>query len=208
MVENSHFPAVLINKKQEINCVYPDEVAAGRQAAEHMMSLGHRRIGFISPPPLPNVSPHFSAIDRREGCHEALVAAGLTPHHIHTLQNSTALLRASIRAALLGEQTFQNGPVTGFITSSRTCAEMLLIEALFLGREPGRDFSLITIDVGAEPCGHIQIDFLRTPSYWIGRETGQFAIDLLNSGKTSLPSRSIPYRDYIEGDTCAPPPVS
>jgi hypothetical protein len=85
---------------------------------------------------------------------------------------------------------------------------MLLIEGFRLGREPGRDYSLIAIDMGGDPCGGIQIDFLRTPAYWLGRESAQFAIDLLKAGKATLPSRKVPYRDYIEGETVGPPPAS
>ncbi len=208
LVDNSRIPAVLINKNQERNCVYPDEIAAGRQAAKQLISLGHRNIGYISNTPPPDSGIHFSFTDRRDGCLQALEEAGLVPRRIESSQASNALLRAAIRDALLGQNECQDAPITGFVTGSRACAEMLLIEGFRLGREPGRDYSLIAIDMGGDPCGGIQIDFLRTPAYWLGRESAQFAIDLLKAGKATLPSRKVPYRDYIEGETVGPPPAS
>jgi LacI family transcriptional regulator len=208
LVDSSHIPAVLINKNRERNCVYPDEIAAGGQAAQLLISLGHRQIGFLSSTPPPDEVVHFSFTDRREGCLQAVEAAGLIPLRVESPRASNALLRAAIRNALLGQNDFQGTPITGFVTGSRGCAEILLLEAIRLGLEPGRDFSLITIDMGGDPCGDIQIDFLRTPAYWLGRESAQFAIDLLKSGKSTLPSRKVAYRNYLEGQTVGPPPNS
>jgi DNA-binding LacI/PurR family transcriptional regulator len=56
-----------------------DDVAGGRLAAEHLLSLGHSRIGFIGDRVQRNASTAlgFTASDRRlEGLHDAMAAAG------------------------------------------------------------------------------------------------------------------------------------
>jgi len=53
-----------------------DDVAVGRAATEHLISLGHRRIGFAAGGP-PDLLQLPVAADRRRGCSEALRDAGL-----------------------------------------------------------------------------------------------------------------------------------
>lgn len=53
-----------------------DDVRVGRCAAEHLIGLGHRRIGFVGGEP--EGVPHLPvAADRRAGCRAALRSAGL-----------------------------------------------------------------------------------------------------------------------------------
>ncbi|GLV28060.1 LacI family transcriptional regulator [Sphingobium sp. TomTYG75] len=60
------------NGAQSLNIVTP-EWAAGRMVADHLLGLGHRRIGVITPP-----SGHEAATHRVDGFREGLAAAGLT----------------------------------------------------------------------------------------------------------------------------------
>ena len=48
------------------------EQAAGRMVADHLIGLGHRRIGVITPPPT-----HHAALRRVDGFREGLAAAGI-----------------------------------------------------------------------------------------------------------------------------------
>ena len=59
------------NGAQSLNIVTP-EWAAGRMVADHLLGLGHRRIGVITPP-----SGHEAATHRVDGFREGLAAAGL-----------------------------------------------------------------------------------------------------------------------------------
>jgi DNA-binding LacI/PurR family transcriptional regulator len=169
-----------------------------------LISLGHQRIGYLHQVLPSGETRHFSSEDREQGYLEAIKDAGLPPLLIKPAQSGAALLRVSIRDALLGQNSHEGAPVTGFVTGSRGQAEILLLEAIHLGLGPGRDFSLIAVDTVTDPVGDIQIDFLRTPAYWLGRAASQLALDLLKQGKATLPSRVVPYHDYIEGHTCGP----
>ncbi|HWV11915.1 MAG TPA: LacI family DNA-binding transcriptional regulator [Sphingobium sp.] len=59
------------NGAQSLNIVTP-EWEAGRMVADHLLKLGHRRIGVITPPPA-----HEAATHRVDGFREGLAAAGL-----------------------------------------------------------------------------------------------------------------------------------
>ncbi len=58
----------------ELSTVSCDDVAGARCAVEHLLSLGHRRIGFVNGPLTVRQS-----VDRRAGVLAALTAAGLDP---------------------------------------------------------------------------------------------------------------------------------
>jgi len=54
------------------DCVYPDEVAGGERLAEHLLSLGHRRLGIVGVP-----EGNRNARERCEGVIRAMRRAGL-----------------------------------------------------------------------------------------------------------------------------------
>jgi DNA-binding LacI/PurR family transcriptional regulator len=95
-------PFVLVNRyldDPKAPCVAPDDVLGGRLATEHLLRLGHRRIGVITG------STRVSATQGRlEGYRHALTAAGV-PFDGH----------------LVGAGLFQQGVETG-----TRCAEQLL----------------------------------------------------------------------------------
>lgn len=204
MVQTGHIPVVFINQKQERNCVYPDEFAAGYHATERLLGLGHREIGFIQQESVVGETRHFSLGDRERGYVAALDAAMLPPHIIAVSAANRDVLRRSLRGALLGEGCCKGRLLSAFVTGVRGFAESLLVEALQVGLEPGRDFSLIVIDIATEPFGHIQIDCLRTPLYWLGRAAAEHALELRQAGGATRASTIVPYRDWIAGDTCGP----
>ena len=54
--------------------IHTPERAAGRMVADHLIALGHRRIGVITPPPT-----HRAALRRVEGFRDGLNEAGIAP---------------------------------------------------------------------------------------------------------------------------------
>ncbi|WP_029135416.1 LacI family DNA-binding transcriptional regulator [Nakamurella lactea] len=74
---STHLQTVLIGPGPANSAaVAIDDVAVGRTAAEHLISLGHTRIGFAGGEP--DDVPHMPvAEDRRAGLSQALAAAGL-----------------------------------------------------------------------------------------------------------------------------------
>src|SRR5262249_48892241 len=60
-----------------VSSVSIDDVEGGRRATQHLINLGHERIGIISGRPLP--SPFTPERDRYRGYLEALEQAGIRP---------------------------------------------------------------------------------------------------------------------------------
>lgn len=70
-------PVVLLDRTSgggDMCSVAVDDVRGGQLAAEHLLSLGHRRIGLLGAPPSIR-----QWIDRRAGVHQAVIDAGLSP---------------------------------------------------------------------------------------------------------------------------------
>lgn len=207
IVEAGSVPAILINEKQPHNCVYPDEIAAGSKAAEHLCELGHQSVAFLSTKTSQGI--HFSSADRQKGCESYLRQRDLPLHLIELPEKSQALRRARVRHQLsaAADPTDTTAP-TAFVTAARMDAELVLLEGIQLGLIPARDFSLLCIDFNSEPFGGIQIDYLRTPFYWLGIECAAMAKDIIDNQGNPLPNRCVPYRDYLfSGETCGPAPV-
>ncbi|MGG0170570.1 LacI family DNA-binding transcriptional regulator [Paenibacillus dokdonensis] len=74
-LKNNQFPFVLVGRSEkfpDILSVDNDNVQAAYDAAKHLISLGHQRIGFVSGPP-----NHIVSRDRMKGYVTALEEAGL-----------------------------------------------------------------------------------------------------------------------------------
>ena len=75
MVARRHSPVIFIDRlppSRAVNSVCTDNVAAGQLAAEHLLSLGHKRIGMLAGHM--GLSPHH---DRLEGFRKAMQEAHL-----------------------------------------------------------------------------------------------------------------------------------
>ena len=88
------FPFVVVDPRvaldEGIPVVSAAHAAGARAATEHLLALGHRRIGAITGP-----LEWIASTDRLNGYHGALAAAGVLPD-----------------PALVAESDFRNGPVT------------------------------------------------------------------------------------------------
>jgi len=70
-------PLVLVDNhiaQQDIDCVVTDNVNGAKQAVNHLLELGHRKIGMLR-----GSSKHVSVIERWQGYSEAMKSANLTP---------------------------------------------------------------------------------------------------------------------------------
>jgi LacI family transcriptional regulator len=69
-------PTIWVNNDQQgaTDCVWPDDVASGRVATEHLISLGHKEIVFLRVPQM----FHLSQPMRVAGYEEAMRQAGLS----------------------------------------------------------------------------------------------------------------------------------
>jgi LacI family transcriptional regulator len=73
-------PIVLVNwaaPELSLPAILGDNRAGGRRAAEHLLSLGHRRIGHLTAP-----ARNAAAAERQAGIRDAITAAGLDPDRL------------------------------------------------------------------------------------------------------------------------------
>lgn len=113
-------PVVYVSRKVEGRpSVYVDDVAGGRAATRHLLTLGHRRIAYLCG----NRSDGFtySSRQRRTGCLEALAEAGTEPALVREVSHSR---RATLEA--IGELTTLSDPPTAVFAETDELALELL----------------------------------------------------------------------------------
>ena len=97
---HSKIPAVLIDGYHpDLSCVYPDDVQGGRIATQHLIELGHRRIGFLSDHL--HTPFHPSMRLRYKGYRGALEDAGITFNPDYQVEGGRGRLNARSMARKL-----------------------------------------------------------------------------------------------------------
>jgi LacI family transcriptional regulator len=102
------------NHHNPSDCIYPDEVHAGRLITEHLISLGHRQIAFIAPPGYRNPLAPFSMVERQLGYEQAMDARGLTVAVAQEASPNEQRLNPTIEALLDRKRT--SDPITAIVT--------------------------------------------------------------------------------------------
>ncbi|MBM2821640.1 MAG: LacI family transcriptional regulator [Thermoleophilia bacterium] len=122
----------------EVTSVGVDERAAGRIATEHLIRLGHERIGFVagSPYALPT---REKTIGRRDALRAVGLADGLVAHGEFSVPGGRAALR-SLMERPEGERP------TGVICSSDLMAIGAVQEVFALGLRVPEDLSVVGFD--------------------------------------------------------------
>jgi DNA-binding LacI/PurR family transcriptional regulator len=85
-----NIPIVALNNQASGNfqfTIYHDDIDGGRQACQHLIELGHIRIGYLG-----NSSAGRSSQERLEGFNQAMEAAGIpvNPKYIHQIHGNNA----------------------------------------------------------------------------------------------------------------------
>ncbi len=193
------WPFILIDKDMpEIDApfIMTDDVAGSRMLMEHLISLGHRRIGFISGP-----RDATSAIARRQGYIEAL--------ETHELPVDEELITGSLWSEGEGE---------------RSAARLLRLNprptALFASTDPAawgayravREAGLnIPTDVSVagyadlEPSAMISppLTTIRQPAETIGRRAARMLLDIIEKKDEKPEKTKIPVELIVRGSTAA-----
>jgi DNA-binding LacI/PurR family transcriptional regulator len=120
----------------EVAGVSVDERYAGYIATQHLISLGHRRIGFVAGPAL-YLPTRDKAAGRSEALREAGVTDGLVAHADFSFDGGRRALRALLAAS---------DPPTGVICSSDVIALGVMQEARESGLRVPEDLSVIGFD--------------------------------------------------------------
>lgn len=200
LYENS-FPFVLIGRSLE----YPDilsvdtnNVQAAYDATRHLISLGHKRIGFVSGPPHLIVSQ-----DRLEGYEKALSEAGL-PKKSQWIVEGEFLQESGYRAMSL-IMSVPERP-TALVITDDVVAVGVLRGLTELGYQVPNDISMVSFN-------NIALSQLTTPPissidigiYQMGYTASRTLIDRIG-GETLHENRIvIPHRLIIRESSVVPP---
>jgi DNA-binding LacI/PurR family transcriptional regulator len=181
----------------DVTSVGVDERAAGKLATEHLLGLGHRRIGFVAGPA--NATP---TLDKAEGRTQALVAAGIEPdglvaHAPFSVEGGRQSLRA-----LLGHP---GGRPTGVFCSSDLMAIGVLLEAAEHGLTVPQELSVIGFD-GIEATAWTQpaLTTVEQPIVDIARTAVEALKSLIDEPDQALPDYVFRPRLRVRSSTALP----
>lgn len=145
-------PLVTVGVKGEVDCIYPDEADACRQAVECLLGAGHRRIGYVPD----NHLPHYARVDRMAAFKAAMSGAGLTGEIVALPAERRRLEVRPWEEHAAQRRQFLQSPdrPTALVVDSVELAYPLLHDAHALGLRLPEDLALITFhDVVASALG-------------------------------------------------------
>jgi LacI family transcriptional regulator len=174
---DGHVPAVLINSRRTGNIgtvTLPDEDGA-RVAVEHLVSLGHRRIGLVNGIPTTDTAQRRGA-----GFDAAMAAAGLAvdPRHVTSLGYDAAQGKEAL-ALLAGLPALP----TALVVSNINAAFGLLVEARSHGIRVPDDLSVIGIhDAWTAENSWPPLTTVRMPLNELGKASVRAIIERITAG--------------------------
>lgn len=202
LVRKYHVPAVWMNVKQEADCIHPDDLGCGREAAKSLIALGHRRICFAAFRPLWWKGPrHYSFNDRQTGCRQALEDQGL---ELDVRVCERQVPRGE-RLALARDLLSLPDRPTAVIANGEDHVLPFLLAAAQLGLRIPEDLSLITI--GHEFCtmAGLPVTTMVLPWAQLGEEAARMILAKIEAPDEPLAPLVVPV-SCMDGRTCGPAP--
>ncbi len=197
-----HTPVLLFNReldRGEWDVLELDNRRGARLATEHLLSLGHERIAFFG-----GHRGSSSCRQRREGYLEALSAAKSGPHMPLLIESAPTRLEAARQASAL----FVRDPApTAAVCYNDAVALGLQLGLASLGRQVGRDFSLVGFDDIAEAA--VSSPALTTIAVDPRERGRQAALRILARARDTSIAATVtiaPARLIERESTCPPPP--
>jgi len=174
-------PVVLVDVSHPaFSQVIVDDLKGGRQATQHLLDLGHCKIGFLSD--YEDSSFYFTANrDRYAGYCRALMDAGLRlrpEYSVHGVHSRSSAFEMAMRLLNLPDRP------TGIFATNDTLAIGVLEAAQEMGLDVPRDLSVIGYD-DIEIAEYLQLTTIRQSLF----ESGAEGIRLLLQEIESLPQR-------------------
>lgn len=202
-LNNSAIPIILISRisrELETNFIKVDDVKGGRLAVEHLVDLGHKRIGFIGGP-----EDFSSAQDRRIGFEEVME------------ENELPINRSIVSHAQYTQEAGHN-MVSAYISKQEKltaifCANDIIalgaIEAL--EREElsvPEDISIVGYDnISYARLPRIMLTTVSQPIYTMGCDAADSLIDVSENGKDKLIQRELTPDIIVRDSTTQPKSV-
>jgi LacI family transcriptional regulator, repressor for deo operon, udp, cdd, tsx, nupC, and nupG len=189
-------PVTLVGSTHDgVSSVNIDDVEGGRQATQHLINLGHERIGLISGRPLP--SPFTPERDRYRGYLDALAHAGLTPDR-DLVSNGYFTVEGgeNAMAALLALPR----PPTAVFAISDEMAFGALTALRRHGRSVPGDVSVVGFD-GHDMSELLDLSTVEQPVVEIGARAAHSLLDQLEEPSRPREQVLLPTRLVVRGSS-------
>jgi LacI family transcriptional regulator len=194
LINENRIPAIWMNSKQAGDCIYPDEIAAGRIATEKLLELGHTKIGYLCY----IGRTHYNITDRFKGYETTMHQAGLPAIWID--QQYGHVPRAE-RGALM-RKWLQSPDCPTAIIAPITSAKILLYTAIGLGINIPNDLSIITFSDALENDTGLPLDTVVTSYYELGLQATEMLLKKITN-RTKILSPKILHPKIISGASIA-----
>jgi DNA-binding LacI/PurR family transcriptional regulator len=174
-----------------------DDVEGARMATQHLINLGHERIGLISGRPLP--TPFFPENDRLTGYLDALASSGMTAEPklrvpgFFTIEGGEHAMTA---------QLAQRTPPTAVFAMSDEMAFGALRALRRHGLQPGEDVSLVGFD-GHEMADLLDLTTVGQPAEDLGALAARCLLEMLDHPDREPQELRMPTQLYVRGSTAA-----
>ncbi|MCX6414722.1 MAG: LacI family DNA-binding transcriptional regulator [Actinobacteria bacterium] len=194
-------PTSLIGVSLEgVPSVTIDDVLAARIATQHLVNLGHRRIGIIGGSAM--TAPFTAEHDRRRGFLEVMDDAGLEVDPV--LESYGHFTVAGGEQAMTALLTQRNRPTAVFAMSDEMAFGALRALRSH-GLSAGSDISIIGVD-GHDMAELLDLSTVAQPVIDLGRIAAEALLVQIGSGTTLRSGESVqlPTRLLVRGSTAPP----
>ncbi len=184
----------------DVTSVGVDERAAGRLATEHLLELGHRRIGFVA-----GEAYSLPTREKLQGRADALRAAGVAPSGL--VANDAFSVAGGRRALRMLMTNDDPDRATGVICSNDLMAIGALQEAATLGLRVPDDLSIVGFDgIDATTWTQPPLTTVEQPIYEIAETAIQALRAQIDDPLQALPNYVFRPQLQVRGTTAPPPP--
>lgn len=199
-IVNNDLPVVLIDSdKPEFSRVNVDDLKGGRIAVEHLIKLGHRKIGFISSH-LENPLQFSSTYERYRGYCEVLGEAGIPINTAYQREGEHGREEAEEMAISLLQLP---DPPTAIFASSDTKAVGIIDAAKKMNINIPDQLSVIGYD-NIRDAEYLHLTTIQQPLFQAGLVGGETLLRLIDQPQTGPEEIILPVELVIR-DTTAPP---
>jgi len=181
-------PVLWLNRKAPQNALQVDERDAARQLAQHLLDLGHRKIGFVDYSFGSLTEPLVT--ERLTGINEATGRVGA---FVSVIQKH--LDRSDRSAHARGWLASADIRPTAVIVNSLSSAQIVCQTALSMGLRIPDDLAVASFDNGQAHRANVPaITSALRPDADFGRAAAEMLFELLDSDGGSIPSRSLAFK--------------
>ena len=189
---------VVVGKPNELAsqtiCIDNDNLLAGREAADYLYNLGHRRIGYIG-----SINDFMYASDRKSGYQLSLLLHNLPVRQYYCVEIANA---NTAYASNLPELLEQEDRPTAFVVSDDILALALERCCVQMGLSIPNDISIIAFNNSLyAQLASPQLTVVDINSYQLGQEAAAQIINHAENPNLSATKIVVPHR-IVERDSC------